>query len=97
MWRFGDYKNYTSLKLLAKVMGVKGSKKDIDGSMVAPLYWERNPVVQELNLHNIAHYCCMDVFTTTNVIQRFMGMTSLAENLIQVEQILCKDALVELD
>ncbi len=97
MWRFGDYKNYTSLKLLAKVMGVKGSKKDMDGSMVAPLYWERNPVVQELNLHNIAHYCCTDVFTTTNVIQRFMGMASLAENLIQIEHILCKDALVELD
>lgn len=96
MWRFGDYKNYTSLKLLAKVLGVKGSKNDMDGSMVAPLFWEKNPVVQKLNLHNIAHYCCMDVLTTTNVIQRFMGTAPLEEKLIQIEHNLCKNDLVEL-
>jgi predicted PolB exonuclease-like 3'-5' exonuclease len=94
-WRFGDYKNYTSLKLLAKVMGVKGSKNDIDGSMVAPLYWEKNPVVQKLNLHNIAHYCCMDVLTTTNVIRRFMGSPSLDENLVLIIHSLCNEDFSE--
>jgi hypothetical protein len=78
-WRFGDYKNYTSLKLLAKVLGIKGSKDDMDGSMVAPLYWEENPVMQEMNLHRIATYCCNDVETTACVIQKFLGEKSIAE------------------
>ena len=94
-WRFGDYKNYTSLKLLAKVMGVKGSKNDMDGSMVAPMYWEKNPLVQELNLHNIAHYCCMDVLTTTNVIRRFVGSPSLDENLVLMVHHLCNEDIRE--
>jgi len=33
-WRFGDYKNYTSLKLLAVALGIPSPKDDIDGSMV---------------------------------------------------------------
>jgi hypothetical protein len=90
-WRFGDYKNYTSLKLLAKVLGVKGSKNDMDGSMVAPLFWEKNPVVQEINMHNIARYCCMDVLTTSNVIQRFTGNPLLEENSVHIEHKLCGD------
>ena len=79
-WRFGDYKNYTSLKLLAKALGVKGSKDDMDGSMVAPLYWEDNPVLQEINLHRIAEYCCRDVHTTANVIQKFLGGNSIEDS-----------------
>ena len=40
MWKFGDYKHYTSLKLLTKVLGVPSPKDDIDGSEVAQVYYE---------------------------------------------------------
>ena len=72
-WRFGDYKNYTSLKLLAAALGVPSPKDDIDGSMVATVYWE------EKNLHRIATYCQKDVVTTGNIILRFKNMELLKE------------------
>ena len=54
-WRFGDYKNYTSLKLLAAALGVPSPKDDIDGSMVADVYWK------EKNTERIVTYCQKDV------------------------------------
>ncbi len=42
LWKFGDYKNYTSLNLLAAVFNIPSPKDDIDGSMVHKVYWEDN-------------------------------------------------------
>ena len=67
-WRFGDYKNYTSLKLLAAALGVPSPKDDIDGSMVADVYWN------EKNLQRIVTYCQKDVLTTANIVLRFKNM-----------------------
>ncbi len=64
-WRFGDYKNYTSLNLLASVLGVPTSKDDIDGSMVQHVYYKEN------NLQRIVTYCQKDVIVVARVIQRF--------------------------
>ncbi|MEO6070100.1 MAG: 3'-5' exonuclease [Chitinophagaceae bacterium] len=64
MWRFGDYKSFTSIKLLAKVLGVPSPKDDIDGSMVNGVYWE------EKNIDRIAHYCQKDVLTLTQILLR---------------------------
>src|SRR5690606_21163761 len=61
LWRFGDYKHYTSLELMAAVLNVPSSKSDIDGSEVSRVYWE------EKNLSRIAKYCLQDVYTTTLV------------------------------
>ncbi len=61
MWRFGDYKNYTSLRLMAAVLGIPSPKEDIDGSMVHLTYWQR----QELS--RIVTYCERDVYTTALV------------------------------
>ncbi|MEI9958845.1 MAG: ribonuclease H-like domain-containing protein [Ferruginibacter sp.] len=72
-WRFGDYKNYTSLKLLAAALGVPSPKDDIDGSMVAEVYWK------EKNLERIVTYCQKDVLTTGNIILRFKNMELLKE------------------
>jgi predicted PolB exonuclease-like 3'-5' exonuclease len=69
LWRFGDYKNYTSLDLLAYVLGVPSSKSDIDGSKVSQVYWE------EKNLDRIAQYCLRDVYTTALVYLRLKGWT----------------------
>ena len=71
LWRFGDYKHYTSLKLLAAALGVPSPKDDIDGSMVGHVYWE------EKNLERIATYCQKDVVTVANVILRFKNMSLL--------------------
>lgn len=74
LWRFGDYKHYTSLKLLAAVLGVPSPKDDIDGSQVGNVYWK------EKDLARIAVYCQKDVLTVANVILRFKGMPLLNED-----------------
>jgi len=61
MWRFGDFKNYTSLDLLAEVLQVPSSKTDMEGSAVASVYWENR------NLSRIATYCLQDIYTTALV------------------------------
>lgn len=68
MWKFGDYKSYTSLKLLAHVFGLPTPKDDIDGSQVSSVYW------QEQNLERIVKYCEKDVVT---LVQVYLKMTEL--------------------
>jgi 3'-5' exonuclease len=70
-WRFGDYKNYTSLKLLAAALNVPSPKDDIDGSMVGDVYWK------EKDLQRIAVYCQKDVVTVANIILRFKNLPLL--------------------
>lgn len=70
-WRFGDYKHFTSLKLLAAVLNVPSPKDDIDGSMVGDVYWK------EKDLKRIVNYCQKDVITTGNIILRFKNMPLL--------------------
>lgn len=65
LWKFGDYKSYTSLKLLAKVLGIPSPKDDIDGSMVNSVYWEQK------DLDRIVEYCQKDVITLAQVLLRF--------------------------
>ena len=79
LWKFGDYKNYTSLKLLAKVLGIPSPKDDIDGSMVNSVYWTEN------NLDRIVEYCQKDVITLAQVLLRFH-----CESLIKTENIAFK-------
>jgi len=73
LWRFGDYKNYTSLKLLTTILGIPTPKDDIDGSMVAGVYW------QEHDLPRIATYCQKDVVAVGQLLQRFKGVPILQE------------------
>ncbi|MFC4210376.1 3'-5' exonuclease [Pedobacter lithocola] len=68
LWKFGDYKNYTSLNLLAAILNVPTPKDDIDGSMVRQVYYE------EKNLPRIVTYCQKDVITTAQVLLKFKGM-----------------------
>lgn len=72
-WKFGDYKNYTSLHLLASVLDVPTSKDDIDGSMVQQVYYQEN------NLERIVKYCEKDVVVVARIIQRFKNMPLLAD------------------
>lgn len=70
-WRFGDYKQFTSLKLLAAALGVPSPKDDIDGSQVGIVYWT------EHDLERIALYCRKDVATVANIILRFRNQPLL--------------------
>ncbi len=65
LWKFGDYKSYTSLKLLAKVLGIPSPKDDIDGSMVNEVYYTQKDIAR------IVEYCQKDVITLTQVLLRF--------------------------
>ncbi|WP_289060114.1 3'-5' exonuclease [uncultured Zobellia sp.] len=67
LWKFGDYKNFTSLKLLANILGIPSPKQDIDGSMVREVYYE------EKDLDRIVTYCELDVVTTAQVFLRLRG------------------------
>ncbi len=71
LWRFGDYKHYTSLALLAEVFGIPSPKYDIDGSMVAGVYYE------EKNLARIGKYCMEDVLTSARVFLKLRGMNDI--------------------
>ncbi len=68
LWKFGDYKHYTSLELLAAIFGIPTPKDDIDGSQVAEVYWK------EKDLDRIALYCEKDVFTTAQLLRRYLGL-----------------------
>jgi uncharacterized protein YprB with RNaseH-like and TPR domain len=76
-WRFGDYKHYTSLKLLAAVMGIPSPKDDIDGSMVGELFWTGDEEQRVKNMHRIVKYCEKDILTTANILLRFRNMDVL--------------------
>lgn len=78
LWKFGDYKHYTSLKLLAAVLGIPSPKDDIDGSMVGEVFWK------EHNLERISIYCEKDVFTVANIILRFKGMPLLEKHQMEI-------------
>jgi hypothetical protein len=55
LWKFGDYKHFTSLDLLTHILGIESSKTDLDGSMVSGVFWS------EKALQKIVTYCQNDV------------------------------------
>ncbi len=74
LWKFGDYKHFTSLNLLAHVFGIPSPKDTMDGSMVAKTFYE------EKALKKIADYCIKDVITLAKVYRRFTGSGDLLED-----------------
>jgi 3'-5' exonuclease len=77
LWKFGDYKSFTSLDLLAASFNIPTPKDDIDGSQVWKVYWEDN------NLERIQMYCQKDVITVAQLLLSFRG-----ENLLSEEDII---------
>ena len=67
LWKFGDYKTYTSLKLLANVLGIPSPKDDIDGSEVYRVYYEEN------DMDRIITYCEKDTITVAQIFLRLRG------------------------
>lgn len=77
LWKFGDYKHYTSLKLMANVLGIASPKEDIDGSMVRDVYYNED------DLDRIVKYCELDVITTAQVFLRLRNEELLVESEIK--------------
>lgn len=78
MWKFGDYKHYTSLKLLAHILGIPSPKDDIDGSEV------RNVFYNEGDVDRIATYCEKDTITVAQILLRFRNDTLLDDDEILI-------------
>lgn len=77
LWKFGDRKSYTSLKLLAATLGFPSPKDDIDGSMVGRVFWEEN------DIDRIALYCEKDVLATAQLFLRYQLAPLLEEDQIE--------------
>lgn len=79
MWKFGDYKNYTSLDLLCAIFNIPTPKDDIDGSMVAQTYYH------EGDLDRIIRYCEKDTLALANLFLRYKGEPIIhTENMLVV-------------
>ena len=64
LWKFGDYKHYTSLKLMCKVLGIPSPKDDIDGSQVGNVFYVED------NIDRIITYCEKDVIAVAQIFLR---------------------------
>jgi hypothetical protein len=74
LWKFGDYKAFTSLNLLAHIFGLPSPKQQLDGSKVGTTYWQKH------DLESIVKYCCTDVVTLANVYLCLKGQEPFNEN-----------------
>ncbi len=78
LWKFGDYKHYTSLELLAAIFDIPSPKDDIDGSQVAKVYW------QDKNIDRIVVYCQNDVLAVAQLVLRYKGMNLLSKEQVEI-------------
>ena len=74
LWKFGDYKHYTSLKLLTNVLGIPSPKNDISGSEVCRVYYKEN------DLERIVNYCEKDVIAIAQIMLRLRQENLLDEH-----------------
>lgn len=73
LWKFGDYKSFTSLPLLCNIFNVPTPKDDISGADVARVYYEEN------DLERIKVYCEKDVVALIQVFLKFKGDSLVEE------------------
>lgn len=78
LWKFGDYKHYTSLNLLAACLGIPSPKDDMHGGMVGEVYWK------DQNLARIVEYCQKDVVTVGQLLLRFSNLPLLQPDQVVV-------------
>lgn len=80
LWKFGDYKHYTSLELLAALFGIPTPKDDINGADIHRVYWEDH------DLERIRIYCQKDVLTIARLFLKFQQQPGIEdEDVVYVE------------
>jgi len=77
LWKFGDYKHYTSIKLLAALFNIPTPKDDIDGSQLAGVYWN------DKDIERIKKYCQKDTLTVAQLLLKYKGEDLISENNIE--------------
>jgi len=77
LWKFGEYKSFVSLNLLARTLGIPTPKDDINGSQVGEVYWSQG------DLPRIVTYCQKDVITVAQVYLRMHGESFIREENIE--------------
>lgn len=77
LWKFGDYKHYTSLNLLAAVFGIPTPKDDISGADVGKVYWE------DRDLERIKTYCEKDTVTVAHLLHKFKNLPLIPDENIE--------------
>ncbi|HTF80652.1 MAG TPA: ribonuclease H-like domain-containing protein, partial [Cytophagales bacterium] len=78
MWKFGDWKNYTSLETLATIFDIPTSKSDIDGSQVNTYYYIHKA------LDKIATYCKNDVLVLVQLYLSLMQLKPIEEKNVTI-------------
>ncbi|MDG1046085.1 MAG: 3'-5' exonuclease [Bacteroidia bacterium] len=78
LWKFGDFKNYTSLDLLAAVFDIPSPKDDIDGSKIFDVYY------QDKNIERIRTYCQNDVAALASIYLHMVNQPPLKPDEIKV-------------
>lgn len=76
LWKFGDYKHFTSLKLLTRVLNIPSPKDDIDGSEVSRVFYQEN------DIERIVRYCEKDVIAVAQIVLRLRNEPLLKEDQI---------------
>jgi uncharacterized protein YprB with RNaseH-like and TPR domain len=77
IWKFGDYRHFVSLDLLAELLGIETPKEEMNGSMVSDVYWK------EKDLDKIARYCEQDVLCVAQLILKFKRMDPIPPENVQ--------------
>lgn len=78
LWKFGDFKNYTSLDLLTYAFKIPTPKDDMDGSQVAKVFYE------DKNLDRIIDYCEKDVVATIQLFRKYQSEPLIDDEFIQI-------------
>ncbi|MBN2519565.1 MAG: 3'-5' exonuclease [Bacteroidales bacterium] len=78
LWKFGDYKHFTSLDLLTRLFGIPTPKNDMDGSMVAEVYYKEN------DLTRIVKYCERDVLAVAQLYLKYLGEDIIPDENVEI-------------
>ena len=76
LWKFGDYKTFTSLDLLCAILDIPTPKDDINGSEVGRVYWQEN------DIERIKTYCQKDVLAIAQLMRRYNYMSLIPEDCV---------------
>ena len=77
LWKFGDYKTFTSLSLMAHVLGIPSPKNDISGEQVRDVFYK------EKDIDRIVAYCEKDTVTVAQIILKLRN-----QNLLSASEVL---------
>jgi DNA polymerase elongation subunit (family B) len=78
LWKFGAYRHYTSLDLMAEILDIPNPKEDIDGTQVGKVYY------QDRDINRIIRYCEKDVLTVAQILLKLRGESLIPEENVEV-------------